>query len=200
MIRQLRMRRYNEKQIEKIIGRNREWIDSVSERFRIPAAAIAAVLRKELKEIDYLDAAADLIVRMGIFKKKDSSTGPMQIFGKTGVRAVNYAQDRGIASYSELGIPSSHRLDARDRRDVRLVWKKLHCDEHANIEIAALNLLSAAEEMTGRIDFAGYTPEELKHIFTRYNQDTRRITPYGEETYQYYLQFLQPDNGELQTI
>ena len=192
------MRRYNEKQIEKIIGRNREWIGTVSARYRIPDAVICAVLRKELKEIDYLDAAADLVVRMGIFRKKDSSTGPMQIFGKTGLRAVNFARDRGIASYEDLGVGSSRRLNEKERGDIRLIWKKLHRDEHANIEIAALNLLSAAEEMTGRIDFAGYTPEELKHIFTRYNQNTKRITPYGEETYQYYLQYLQAEKeGQL---
>ena len=194
------MRRYNEKQIGKIIGRNREWIDAVSARFRIPAAAIVAVLRKELKEIDYLDTAADLIVGMGIFKKKDSSTGPMQIFGKTGVRAVNFATDKGIASYDELGIASSHRLDEKDPRDVRLIWKRLHRDEHANIEIAALNLLSAVEEMTGKTDFSGCTPEELKHVFTRYNQNTHRITPYGEETYRYYLQYLKQGAEEPQMV
>ena len=59
----------------------------------------------------------------------------------------------------------------------------------ANIEIAALNLLSCAEEMTGRIDFDSYTPDDLKHIFTRYNQNTGMITEYGNIAYQYYTDY-----------
>ena len=54
---------------------------------------------------------------------------------------------------------------------------------------AALNLLSAAEEKTGRIDFPSYSPEELKLIFTRYNGTVPHITPYGEAVYRHYLRY-----------
>ena len=180
---------YSKKQVEKTVARCRDWIQTVSERYPVPPAAICAVLRKELEEIDFLDPLADIAVASRLFPKQDSSTGPMQIFGKVGLRAVNEAVDRGLTSYRALGIPEGHRLDENSRSDVHLIWKKLWRDRRVNIEIAALNLLSAAEEMTGRVDFENYTPEELKHIFTRYNQQTGQITAYGRKVYGYYLQY-----------
>ena len=70
------------------------------------------------------------------------------------------------------------------------MWRLLHHDAHANIEIATLNLLAAADEMVGRLDFETFSPEELKLVFTRYNADVKDITPYGERAYEYYLAFL----------
>ena len=180
---------YTQKQIESTIRKNADWIGRVSERYHIPPAAICAILRKEMEQINAVDLAADLVVAVQLFSKKDSSTGPMQIFGKVGLRAVNFAVDRGLTTYAELGLPASRRLDENRPADVHAVWKRLRSDVRANIEIAALNLLSCAEEMTGRIDFGSYTPDELKHIFTRYNQNTGMITEYGNTAYQYYMDY-----------
>ena len=180
---------YDRERAARLVEQERPWIDTVAGRYGMPAALICAVMRKELQEIDLLDLGADLAVQMGGVLKKDSSTGPMQIFGSVGLRAINFAVDRGLSSYESLGIKTTHRLDPDSREDCRLVWRRLHGDRRANIEIAALNLLSAAEEMTGRIDFDSYGPDEIRHILTRYNQDTDCITPYGEETYGYYLAY-----------
>lgn len=174
----------------RILQRYSDWIDAVAARYGVPAAVIRAILYQEMTMIDLADPVVDLMVWSGVFRKKDSSTGYAQIFGYVGLNAVNFAVDRGMATYESLGITSDHRLDAGVARDVRLVWKKLWLDQKANIEIAALNLLMAADEMTGRIDFDGYLPDELKLVFTRYNADTRHITPYGERAYRRYLGFL----------
>ena len=180
---------YTQNQINNTIRKNADWIGRVSERYHIPPAAICAILRKEMEQINAVDLAADLVVAAQLFSKKDSSTGPMQIFGKVGLRAVNFAVDRELTTYAELGLPASCRLDENRPADVHAVWKRLRSDVRANIEIAALNLLSCAEEMAGRIDFDSYTPDELKHIFTRYNQNTGMITEYGNTAYQYYMDY-----------
>ena len=91
-----------------------------------------------------------------------------------------------MTSYAALGLQADHRLDEHRASDLFLVWNRLHRDVHMNIEIGALNLLCCADEMTGRLDFSSYTPVDLKRIFTRYNQDTREITAYGEAAYRYY--------------
>ena len=73
---------YSQPQIAGMIRRNAAWIDTVSARYRIPSAAICAILHLEMERIDMLDLAADFAVAVRIFSKKDSSTGPMQVFGK----------------------------------------------------------------------------------------------------------------------
>ena len=90
----------------------------------------------------------------------------------------------------EADFEFTHRLDPAALPDIRLVWGRLHRDPIFNMTAAALNLLSAAEEKTGRIDFPSYSPEELKLIFTRYNGTVPHITPYGEAVYQHYLRYL----------
>ena len=71
-----------------------------------------------------------------------------------------------------------------------MIWNRLNRSPRFNLEIAALNLLSAAKEKTGRLDFAGYTPEEIKRIYTRYNGTSATITEYGESTYRHYKRCL----------
>ena len=180
---------FSENQISRFISDNHPWIDSVSTHLHIPSAAICAILHKELKEFDILDPVADLLVTAGIFRKKDSSTGPMQIFGRVGINAVNFAVEKGLTSYNAIGLPTSHQLNPDDSKDVRLVWKKLKSDRKANIEIGALNLICAANEVIGSTDFETFGPDELKRVFSRYNQNTHGITKYGEEAYRYYLQY-----------
>lgn len=174
---------------EAILRRCGAWIDTVSRRYQIPGAVIRAILYQEMTTIDLLDPAADLAVQLGLFSRQDSSTGYGQIFGRTGLRAINFAADRGLTDYASLGLVCDHRLDENDKRDLRLVWNLLHSNWRANIEISALNLLCAAEEMTGRIDFAHYTDGELKLILTRYNANVRHVTAYGEAAFAHYLRY-----------
>ena len=218
---------------ESIIERYEPKIREICGKYGMPPAVLKAVLYTEMIRIDLMDVAADLVVRLGAFSRKDSSTGYAQIFGYVALNAANFAVDRGLASYASLGLGTSsgaklhdsadskkadqnasvkrtgeaddstdtakadltgstvqqRRLDPKNPADVRMVWLKIHKDPAANMEFAALNLLSCAEEMTGRIDFGGYTPEELKLVFARYNANVKRITPYGEEAYGHYLRY-----------
>ena len=191
-------------------------LQALSRRYPLPAACVQAILYKELIEIDLLDIVADLAVRFywfryglrrrlcgwgllrspepllrwGPFGKRDSSTGCAQIFAYVGIRAVNFALDRDLLPSQEaLGLPAGRRLNPETPEDLREVWYRLYRDTAFNTELAALNLLAAAEEMTGRVDFPSYTPEELMLVLTRYNADTGRITDYGREAYGYYLTY-----------
>ncbi len=179
---------------EKILKKYDPWIDEVAGRYAVPPELIRAILFKEMTGTDIMDLAADLAVRTGLFRKKDSSTGFGQIFGYVGLNAVNFAVDRGLTDYKSLGLPEGRRLDPRKIADVRTVWRLLNRDPRANIEISALNLLCAAEEMTGRIDFANYTSEETKLILTRYNANIKHVSPYGEEVYALAMKYRK--NGE----
>ena len=174
---------------ERIIRHFSEWINTVSNRYRVPSAVIKAILYTEMTRMDILDPLVDLIVGTRLFARKDSSTGYAQIFAYVGVNAVNFAVDEGLADYRKLNIPCEHRLDSSDPKDVHTMWKYLHRNPEANIEIAALNILCAAKEMTGRIDFASFSEDELKLVLTRYNANTDHITAYGEEAYGHYLRY-----------
>jgi len=174
---------------EKNISRYEGWIEEVAERYSIPKAAIKAILFKEMTMIDIMDVFADLVVLTRLFGKKDSSTGYAQIFGKTGLDAVNFAEDHGLSDREKLGLGKGPRLDRTNINDIRKVWRLLRSDRRANIEIASLNILSAAEEMTGRTDFGSFSEEELKLVFTRYNANTKKITPYGEDVYRHFLRY-----------
>ena len=190
---------YSEKAAEEIIARCAPQINEITSRFAFPAACLKAILFQEITGIDLFDPLVDLLVQWnqrrgrtgpGPLQRSDSSTGYAQIFAFVAINAVNFAADRGIASYADLGLPANHRLDPAAAPDIRLVWEKLHRDTAFNLTAAALNLLSAAEEKTGRIDFPSYSPEELKRIFTRYNGTIPHVTPYGEAVYQHYLRYL----------
>ncbi len=178
------------KKAERIIKRYQEWIDTVAQRYRVPSAVIKAILYMEMTRMDILDPLVDLIVGTHLFTRKDSSTGYAQIFAYVGVNAVNFAVDEGLADYRKLNIPCNHRLDSGDPKDIRTMWKYLHRNPEANIEIAVLNILCAAKEMTGRTDFASFSEYELKLVLTRYNANTDHITAYGEEAYGHYLRYL----------
>lgn len=181
----------------RIIKKYDGWIRQVAERYRMPPALLQAVLYKEMTEIDLLDLAADLIVAAGCFPKKDSSTGYAQIFGKTGVESINFAVRRGLTSFEALRLPCSGPLDPRNLSDVRKVWRRLRREPRFNIEVAALTLLSAADEMTGKTCFDSFSEEELKLILTRYNADVRHVTAYGEDAFRLYLSFKANNNRAL---
>lgn len=173
-----------------ILARYEEWINAVSASYGVPTAVVKAILFQEMTMIDLADLFVDLAVWSGMFGKKDSSTGYAQIFGWVGLNAVNFAVDRDLATYESLGFEVGHRLDANNSRDVRMVWKRLRRDPKANIEIATLNLLVAADEMTGSTDFDSFSAEELKLVLTRYNANVKHVTPYGEQAYRHYLRYV----------
>ena len=189
---------YSPKAAERIIARCAPRIDDISSRFALPAACLKAILYQEITNIDLFDLLVDRLVRRnqrrgvsgpGRLRKTDSSTGYAQIFAYVAINAVNFAADRGLTDYAALSLPADHRLDPASLSDIRLVWTRLNGDVDFNLTAAALNLLSAAEEKTGRIDFPGYSPDELKRIFTRYNGTVPHITPYGEAVYAHYLRY-----------
>ena len=175
---------------EQIIIRCRPQIREICDRYGLPDALLRAVLYKEMTEIDLLDLAADLVVFSGVFAKKDSSTGYGQVFGKTAVKAINFAVDHGLTTYKDLGLLTDRRLDEHNIRDCRTVWKRLYRDKYFNIESVALTLLCAADEMTGRYDFGSFGEQELKLILTRYNADVKQVTPYGEEVFALYQKMI----------
>ena len=180
----------SDRKAERIIRYLNDWIDTVAQRYHVPSAIIKAILYIEMTRMDILDPLVDLIVGTCLFAKKDSSTGYAQIFAYVGVNAVNFAVHEGLTDYQKLNIPSDHRLDSSDSKDVHLMWKYLHRNPESNIEIATLNILSAAKEKTGRLDFASFSEDELKLVLTRYNANTDHITKYGEEAYGHYLRYL----------
>ena len=206
---------YNSKKAARIIEQENGWIEALSHRYPLPPACVKAVLYKELRGIDIFDVVADWIVkanwtryalwqclrrrgwvrsagpllRCGVFGKRDSSTGYGQIFGYVAINAINFSLDRGLASAGSLDIPEDRRLSPDVPDDLRTIWYRLHNNAAFNIECVALNLLAAAEEMTGRIDFAHYTEEEMSLVFTRYNASVKHITDYGREAYRCYMSF-----------
>ena len=209
---------YSEKAAERIIRRLSPRIGEISARYPLPSPVIKAVLYREITGIDLFDPLADLLVRCnwlrisileklgfpgggrrrgsGPLYKLDSSTGYAQIFAFVGIDAVNFALDRGLCTPESLGLPPDRRPDRDDPRDLRFYWRRLKGRKDFNLELAALNLLSAAEEVTGRIDFGGYSPEELKRIFTRYNGTSKTVTAYGEAAYADYLRYLRGEGAE----
>ena len=206
---------FNRESAGRIVERESDRIEMLSSRYPIPAACVKAILFKELIEIDILDPVADWAVelywaryelrrrlkrrglvksaepllRRGVFGKRDSSTGYGQIFAYVAIHAINFALDHGLADSESLGIPTDHRLRPDAPDDLCAIWRRLHTETAFNIECAALNLLVAAKEMTGRIDFSNYTEEELTLVFTRYNANVKHITDYGRETYRCYMYY-----------
>ncbi len=191
---------YSVRRTERILEEYTPWIETVSRRYGLSAAWIKAVLRKEIAEIDLLDPVADLLVRLNwalarlrlphgsrrsILNKRDSSVGYAQIFAYVAIDAANYALDRGLDDAAGLKLPEGRRPDGKNGDDLRAMWRRLSQDRKYNIQMAALNLISAAEETNGHADFARYTPEEMQRALTRYNANTRQITAYGREVYGY---------------
>ena len=216
---------YTQPRIEKIIAGQAEWLARLERMYGIPRACIQAVMFKEMSDMDILDILADFAVKCywiqfdvlsffrrvlkkpplrhfpgGLLKKRDSSTGYAQIFGYVAIRAIHFSFIHGLDSdLASFNLPAKKSLDEKNPADLRLIWRKLNQDSAFNLRMAALNLISAAEETTGRIDFSSYTPEEFQLIFTRYNADSRSITFYGRETYRHFLFFSQSSQEYLRS-
>lgn len=196
------MKLYSPKAAERILRKHGAEIEAVSARYAVPVPFIRALLYTELIRIDLFDPLADLLVSFnlrlrlpagpGLLRKRDSSTGYGQIFGFVAINAVNFACEQGIESRSALSLPD-RPLDPADPEDLLLVWPRLRRDPAFNIALSTLNLIAAAHEVTGRIDFSGYTPEEIQRMYTRYNGTIPEITPYGAEAYRHYLRYAAPE-------
>ncbi len=184
---------WSERKIRRLIEKKKSKIRELEKKYGVPAAVTQAVMLREMRGIDLVDYAADLIVRTQLFRKKDSSTGPMQIYGKVALRAFLFAADRGLPDLASLGFPGGERPDENRQEDVFRIWKRLRRDKDFNLEAGALNLLVCADEMTGRSDFSSFSEEELKLVLTRYNANVRHITAYGEETYRLYRELSEKD-------
>ena len=184
---------YSPGRTEKIIREMEPAIRKAAQEYGVPEACLKAIMFRETKEIDLFDLAVDLVVRSKhlsrLLHRRDSSTGYMQIFGFVGVNAVNFAIDNGIATGASLGLQEGRRLNVSDPEDVRSIWLRLNRDREFNLRLAALNVLAAAQEVNGSMQFEAFSPEEMKKVFSRYNANTRKITAYGEEVYNYYLRY-----------
>ncbi len=192
---------YGEKRINRIMDGCGEWIKSIEERFGLPSAALKAVLRQELSQIDLIDLAADqaviaywrfyrLLGRAPRFGKRDSSTGYTQVFAATAIDSLNFAFDRQLTDARSLGLFIDHKLQKTNPSDLHMIWQMLHRDRFFNLLCAALTLIAAADEMNGTTDFSRYTPLQWQLTFSRYNADTRRITRYGQQAYSGYQSYL----------
>ena len=193
---------YGKAHVQKILSDNAALIDSICASYHLPSAYLKAILLMELPELDGFDLLADALVGFNWFRyakfhsfildrhtrnpfrKFDSSTGFGQIFSQVAVEAIRFAESKGIPLF--LGI--SHELSPLNPEDLQHVWKRLNHDRVFNLSCSALNIIHAAYQMTGRVDFGGYSEEEKKMIFTRYNGNARQISAYGEKAYQYYLE------------
>ena len=192
---------YSTTKAGEIVRDNHALIGRVCSSCRIPPAYLEAVLLSEIPEIDLFDFFADTAValnwlRYSLFRsykperhtrnplrKFDSSTGYGQIFSRVAIEALLFARSRGIPA----GDCITGDLSPENPDDLRRVWFRLRHDKEFNLTCTALNLVAAADQMTGRIAFEEYTPEEIKLIFSRYNGNVRHITAYGEKAYAYYL-------------
>ncbi len=196
-------RLYSDNCIREILRSNDALIENICASYQLPPSYLKAVLRMELPELNLSDSLADAVVSVNWFRysltrffildrhtrnplrKFDSSTGYGQIFAQVAIEAILFA--RNIDLPQLLGV--SDELFPFRPDDLRQVWLRLHRDKVFNLSCAALNIIHAAFQMTGRIDFGGYSEGEKKMIFSRYNGNVKRISSYGEKAYRYYLEY-----------
>lgn len=122
-------------------------------------------------------------------KQDDSSTGWCQIFGRTAIKALNFAKSKGWRT--------GKTYDPTNLKDVWEVWKKLKDDDAYNISVAALVLLWGAEsELNLSSDYLGYGEEEIIRVLARYNGEelvegkpNLAARAYGERNYGTYKVF-----------
>ena len=182
---------YSLKKTENIIKEMEPAIHKASEDYHVPEAFIKAILYREIKDIDLLDAGVDMIVRSRflsrMFHRQDSSTGYGQIYGFVAVNALNFALENQLVTKAQLGLPEDRTFSSKDPEDVRFIWLKLHKDREFNLKLSVLNMVSGASETVGRTDFSTFSAEEYKLAFSRYNANVKKITAYGEEVYGYFM-------------
>ncbi len=194
---------YSQKKAKRMIQDRDTLIRNICSSYHLPVACMKAILLMEIPQIDLADVAADAAVRLNWLryslgaeyapgrhtrnplKKYDSSTGFGQIFSQVAIDAILFAQSMGLPIYT--GTPGELFPFRPD--DLRQVWTRLNRDEVFNLSCAALNLLHAAFQMTGKTDLTQADNEELKLCFSRYNGNVRKVTAYGEQAFLYYLEY-----------
>jgi peptidoglycan hydrolase-like protein with peptidoglycan-binding domain len=113
--------------------------------------------------------------------RDDSSTGISQIFGRTAIRARNYAVAQGLISGSMLNADDWHVLED--------VWNKLHDDGNYNISTVPLVLFEGAAQIGVTGLQLNYSDSELRSIFARYNGTGPDADHYGVEVHGVYKIF-----------
>ena len=123
------------------------YITQIAAQLNVPKALIMTPLIWEGMVIRVDDDAADAAVASYYTSMEltgsappglpdDSSTGPCQMFARTGIRANNWAVSKGLVS--------SRTYDVHNWRDIWEMWKIIHNDEQAAIRLAALNMMAEA--------------------------------------------------------
>ena len=110
----------------------------------------------------------------------DSSTGPCQIFARTGIDARNWARSRGFITdgpYS-ASVP----------QDMFDVWEGLHNDEEFNIETAMFEMMRQAEVRSSMApsSLRDLTPSQVLQMCWGYNGDVY----YGRHRAQLYYTIM----------
>ena len=194
---------YSKSRARQMVADYSALIENICAPYQFPSAYLKAILLMEVPEINFLDIVADAIVRLNWLrysffhtfilerhtrnplKKFDCSTGFAQIFAQVAIEAILFAESEQMPLF--LGI--SGKLSPFSPEDLKRVWIRLNKDRVFNFSCAVLNIIHAAYQMTGRVDFESYSEEEKKMIFSRYNGNVQRISRYGETAYQYYLEY-----------
>lgn len=197
------LRLYGQRKTRKIITDNHDLIENICAFYQVPSAYLKSILLMELSETNLFDLLADTLVscnwlryskggRFGLDRhthnplmKYDSSTGYAQIFSQVAIEAILFAESEGIP----LNLGLSGDLFPFNPDDLERIWKRLRNDRVFNLSCAVLNIIHAAFQMTGRVDFDSYDEEEIKMILTRYNGNAQKISEYGEKAYRYYMDF-----------
>ena len=203
-------RLYSERAAARILEKHDASIQEVCARCGLPAPALQAVLLQELSQIDLFDPLADALVwlngarfslrerlagkalqlpqKRGALYKFDSSTGYAQIYAFVGVAALRFGCAHALCRMEDFGFAPEETLDAALGRDRRRVWLRLRRDRRFNLALAALNLMSASEEVAGHTNFSALTSEELQRVFTRYNcSRADLVSAYGRAVYDRFL-------------
>lgn len=196
-----------------IIQNKEPLIESLSEKYGIPKAAIQTILLRELRFMDVRDDFADSLVigsneyvrqleewnnlptskkflvpppSAPLINRWDSSTGYAQIFSWVAIDAINHAIQKGITTKENLGLDPSITLDKKNQQDIYFIWKRLHDDPDFNLEVATLNLVKCADDEVGKPDYENYSEDEIKTMLSRYNGTNDDAKQYGQECYNCY--------------
>ena len=104
--------------------------------------------------------------------KEDCSTGFSQIFASTGIKARNWAREKGYISDREYNYENW-----KDRKEV---WTKLKNDVGFNLETCALVLLWGASDIgLERVNPYNYSQDQIKQVLARYNGTGDKAQEYG---------------------
>lgn len=97
------------------------------------------------------------------FGPDDSSTGVCQIFGRTGIRAINFGRN--------VGLISARQYDPSRWQDVWEVWQRLSTDEEFCIRVAAINMILEAGRPGGvtSTQLRSMTPSQVMAMCVGYN-------------------------------